>query len=54
MRNERTLPKITHEHNKKLDQQIVDREPLDYDAPWVQRRYWATLYSTMRAWLLRQ
>ena len=40
--------------NIHLDKLITEREPVDYEATWVQRRYWATLYSTVRAWLLRQ
>ncbi len=50
---ESTLPSSTKEHNKTLDKQIVEREPPDYDAAWFWRRYVVTLYSTMRAWVVR-
>ena len=43
-----TLPTSTREHNKQLDKQITDQEPPDHDAPWRQRRYWATLWSTVK------
>ncbi len=44
-----TLPTSTVEHNKKLDAEILKREPPDRHAPWWQRGYWATtLYSTWR------
>jgi hypothetical protein len=42
------------ENNKKLDAEILRREPPDEitrDAPWYQRRYFATLWSTVKAWL---
>jgi hypothetical protein len=42
------LPTSTVEHNKKLDAEILKREPPDRDAPWWQRKFWATLYSTWR------
>jgi hypothetical protein len=40
--------------NIHLDKLITQREPVNYEATWVQQRYWATRYSTVRAWLLRQ
>lgn len=45
-----TLPTSTREFNKMLDAQIVSREPIDWSDPWRQRRYWATLWSTIKAW----
>ena len=48
-----TLPTSTKALNKQLDQQIVEREPPDYDAAWFWRRHVVTLYSTMRAWVVR-
>jgi hypothetical protein len=45
-----TLPSSTKEFNKTLDAKITDREPSDYDAPWFGRRFFATLYSTIKAW----
>jgi hypothetical protein len=42
-----TIPSSTRALNWQLDQQIVDREPPDYDAPWFGRRYFATFYSTL-------
>jgi hypothetical protein len=53
-KNESTLPTSTKEHNKMLDAQIADKEPPDYDAPWFERRYFATAWSTVKAWLGRQ
>ena len=49
-RNTATLPSSTKEHNKALDKEIVDREEKPIDAPWWERRHWATLWSTVRAW----
>ncbi len=46
-----TLPTSTVRHNKKLDEEILKKEPPDRDAPWWQRMHWATLYSTVKAWL---
>jgi hypothetical protein len=45
-----TLPTSTTEFNKKLDAQIIEKEPPDYDAPYFERRYLATLWSTVRSW----
>jgi hypothetical protein len=42
------------EVNTHLDKLIVERERPDYDAPWFMRRHWATMWSTMRGWLLHQ
>jgi hypothetical protein len=46
-----TPPSSTKAHNQQLDQQIVDREPREYDAPWFGRRFFATAYSTVKRWL---
>jgi hypothetical protein len=56
--NNATLPS-THgpegvEVNQHLDALAVRGEPIDYDAPGWQRRNLATLYTTVRTWLLRQ
>jgi hypothetical protein len=47
---EATLPTSTIKYNIKLDAQIIEKEPRDYDAPSFERRYLATLWSTVRAW----
>jgi hypothetical protein len=47
--SEATLPSSTREHNKMLDDEILRQEPLDYEAPWFQRRDWATWWSTIKA-----
>jgi hypothetical protein len=43
-----TLPTSTLQHNIKLDAAILKKETPDRDAPWWQRRFLATLYSTWR------
>jgi hypothetical protein len=48
-----TLPTSTTEYNKKLDAQIIRKEPFDETAPWYERwrdQFFATAYSTVRAW----
>jgi hypothetical protein len=45
-----TLPSSTVEHNKELDRQIVDREQPDRDAPWWQRKFFATTWSAIKSW----
>jgi hypothetical protein len=48
---ESTLPSSTKQFNKELDAQILKQEPPDdltRDAPWWQRRHWATLWSTIK------
>jgi hypothetical protein len=49
-RNTATLPSSTKEHNKKLDKLVTEREPPDRNAPWWERRHWATMWSTVRGW----
>jgi hypothetical protein len=56
--NNATLPS-THvpdgaDVNQHLDALAVRDEPADYEAAWWQRRKLATLYTTVRTWLLRQ
>jgi hypothetical protein len=51
---EATIPRSTHEYNKRLDRDIVDRES-DYDAamldaPWAYRVY-ATIASSLKKWI---
>jgi len=46
-----TLPSSTKLLNKKLDQQITSREPVDYRAPWYERGFTATALSTIKSLL---
>ena len=48
-----TLPTSTAQHNVRLDEAIIKNEPPDRDAPWWQRRYFATLYSTLKGFFDR-
>ena len=48
-----TLPTSTAQHNIRLDEAIIKNEPPDRDAPWWQRRYFATLYSTLKGFFDR-
>jgi hypothetical protein len=43
-----TVPSSTKQHNKQLDQQIVDQEAVDWSDPWRMRKYFVTLLSTMK------
>jgi hypothetical protein len=43
-----TVPTSAKKHNIKLDEAAERQEPIDWDAPWRQRRSWATLWSTMK------
>ena len=45
-----TLPTSTLKFNRQLDQQIIDREPRELDAPWFARRFFATVWSTVKPW----
>jgi hypothetical protein len=45
-----TLPTSTVQHNIKLDEAILKKEPRDYDAPYFERRYLATLWTTVKSW----
>jgi hypothetical protein len=47
---ESTVPSSTREHNKQLDAEIMKLEPPDYDAPWFGRRYFATMWTTIKKW----
>jgi hypothetical protein len=49
-----TVPSSTKAHNRQLDQQIVDREAIDRDAPWWQRKFFATAYSTVASVVRRR
>ena len=47
-----TVPTSTVRHNNMLDRQILKREPPDEitrAAPWYQRLWQATLYSTVKS-----
>jgi hypothetical protein len=47
LKSESTLPTSTVEHNKKLDDLALKQEPIDRDAPWWQRKFFATTWSTI-------
>jgi hypothetical protein len=45
---ESTTPSSTKQHNKQLDQQIVDQQATDWSDPWRMRKHFVTLLSTMK------
>jgi len=49
-RDSATLPTSTVRFNQELDAQIVSQEPRDLDAPWWQRKFFATAWSTVKQW----